>query len=111
MENIKKVHISIDMEPCEDGKTHTKAHIEGNTDDLLIAFTELSKRFLATLEEHHGTDFVEAAYAITQSIILKESCMKERYEAHEKTFERIQPLMSILGKTFTMPEKKDGEEE
>jgi hypothetical protein len=39
--------------------------------------------------------------------------MKERFEKHEKMFDRIKPLMDIMGKTFTMDgeEVEDGDDE
>lgn len=107
---LQKVHISIDMEPSENDRIHTRAHFEGATDDIVIAYIELSKRLLNTLEENHGKEFTTAVYAVAQNAVLKESCLKESYEQHEKVFKRIEPLMNIFGKTFKMP-RKDGEEE
>lgn len=103
---IEKTTLSVIMEPAEGDMTSSQIRVEGAADDLLVAYTELTKRFLATLEEKYGKDFVTAAYAITQSIVLKESCMKESFEKHEAEFKRMKPLMDIMGKTFTVPEKE-----
>ena len=109
---VKKTTLSITLEP-EDGKIGQHVHIEGAPDDLCVAYVELSKALLKKFEEALGKEMTQGLYAISQRLVLEGSCMRDTYKEHEKTFNRIKPLMDIFGKTFTEDGKevKDGDDE
>ena len=84
-------------------------HIEGRTNDLLNAYSQLTQGLFKGIIERDGKDDAMKMYAAVQMEALKaigidpEEEVKKRIE---ETHKRVEALLSILGKTFTM----DGEE-
>ena len=103
MEN--KIVLSFTADKVTDEANTT---IVGNGLDLMVAYIELSKALLKKMEETGGEWLARGFYATAQKQVIEESCLKESFDEHVADMERIRPLMSILGKTFKMPDK-DGE--
>lgn len=109
MENtVGKTILSIELTPNGD-TVNNRTQIEGAGDDLAIAYAKLSIALLKQYEKAHGKEFARAVYAAVQRQVIKETCLKESYEEHEKMFNRIRPLMNIMGKTFKAPKKEEAE--
>lgn len=103
---IKKVILSFTVDKEADKAETT---IMGDGVDLLCAYVEVSKALLKKIEELGGEKLARGFYATAQKAVIDGSCLKRSYDEHVEQFERVRPLMDILGKTFEAP-KKEGEE-
>lgn len=123
--------ISCELTPAGDGRTECKLRMEGTGNALCNAYEQITRELLKTLIDHDGKEGAMAIYAIMQMNALKaaginpeEEVVKSKgrlEEVLEHLEERLERearlraikdgLKDILGKTFTMPEQKEGETE
>lgn len=116
---VRPAKLSVETAPATgpNGENASCAiHIEGSTNDLLNAFQNLTSHLFETLIGRYGKDVAMGMYATVQVEALKAIGIDPEKEVEEKIKihkQRIDALMSILGKTFTMDgeEVKDGDEE
>lgn len=108
-----KVLLHLELTPGENGKVHENATFEGRCDDLCAGYAAMTIRLLEVIESNCEPGFAPEFYAMAQRMIAENSCLKDSIQVFavgEDTAKRFAPLLGILGKTFTMPEKESEEE-
>lgn len=119
--NESKGRLSCELNPCEDGRTECKMRIEGSLNGLLNAYANITRELMKAIIEAEGKRTAMALYSVVQMHALEEAGIDVEEEAEEaiqkteelkKKMERkdaiLDGLKSILGKTFAMPDQKDG---
>lgn len=109
----RKVKLSCELTPVDDNeRVECQMHIEGDPNGLLNAYGNITVQLMEALIEASDKETAMQLYAAVQCRSLEKIGIDPEAEAAkaEKKKAVLEGLKSILGKTFTMPEKEGGAE-
>lgn len=102
--------VSVTLEPADENHSRCRIELQGEKAKMLMAYEELSVAFFTELANSIDDEFCDFAYAMMQNkIIERVPALKKSFDETVEQSKKVDALMSILGKTFTMPEKEDAE--
>lgn len=129
MENKKVTTLSVKLTPHDEDHNACEIHIAGTPNMLSNAFCAMSAAFLKRIKKEFGEPLTLALYSGIQLEALKQAGFEEDIEERRRELEEAglldceeeeeeeeakpdnyaarDALLSILGKTFEMPEQKE----